>query len=113
MVGLRPEFLTISLALGILGAVLKYKTDKKKVPRGLIPLILFGVSFLICATWGYQLSDFQGGRRWVETLLIYGIVHGLVTAGISSWFWSAFHGAYKVMLEKFFSISKENTEVGK
>jgi hypothetical protein len=109
--GLRPEFITISLMLGLVGAVLKYKVAK--IPNRLIPLFLFGLSFTICAVWGYNLSHFTGGARWVEALMMYGFVHGLVTTGLSTWAWDAFYGAYKIILEKFLDKAKDKLEVGK
>jgi len=81
---IRPEFIVIALFINALGAILKYRTW---LANKMLPLILFAVAFIICAVWGWFTSSYVGGARWVDSLLIAGLIHGMVVTSIAVWGW--------------------------
>ncbi|MEA4865367.1 MAG: hypothetical protein VB088_08215 [Sphaerochaeta sp.] len=89
---IRPDFIVVSLLLLLLGMILKYRT---KLFNKLIPSVLFAVSFVICAIWGYFTSPYAGSARWVDSLLMAGIVHGGVATSIAVWGWDTMYGLFK------------------
>jgi hypothetical protein len=94
----RPDFLVIALFLNGLGGIIKYRAPK--IPNALIPVILLGTSFVMCAVWGYATSQFLGSARWVDSLLVCGVAHGTVMAGIAVLGWDAVFGLWKFGLRK-------------
>ncbi|MFA6843840.1 MAG: hypothetical protein WCR33_05535 [Bacilli bacterium] len=94
---IRTDFIVIALFLNAIGAILKYRTP---LDNRLIPSVLFAVSFLVCAIWGWFTSAYVGGTRWADSLLIAGLVHGTVATSIAVWGWDTFHGAFKHGLRK-------------
>ena len=92
---IRPDFIVVALFLNVLGAILKYRTP---ITNKLLPVVLFGVGFVICAIWGYGTSVYAGGARVMDTLLMCGIIHGTIVTAIACWGWDMLHGAYKVGL---------------
>lgn len=93
----RPEFIVIALFLNALGAVLKYRTP---FPTKLLPLVLLAIATTTCAVWGWFTSSFIGGARWVDTILMAGIVHGAVVASIAVFGWDAVFGLFKYGLSR-------------
>ena len=70
------------------------------MPNNLIPIILWAVSFVISAVWGYFTSGYMGGARWVDALVICGVAHGTVVTGIAVLGWDAVFGLWKNGLKK-------------
>lgn len=89
---IRTDFFVIAPFLNAIGAILKYRTW---IANKMLPLILFAVSFVICAVWGWFTSSYVGGARWVDSLLIAGLIHGMVVTSIAVWGWDTFYGAWK------------------
>ena len=94
---IRTDFIVIALFLNAIGAILKYRTP---LSNKLIPSVLFAISFVVCATWGWFTSVYAGGARWADSLLIAGLVHGMVVTSIATWGWDTFYGAFKHGLGK-------------
>lgn len=94
---IRTDFIVIALFLNAIGAILKYRTP---LSNKLIPSVLFAISFVVCATWGWFTSVYAGGARWADSLLIAGLVHGVVVTSIATWGWDTFYGAFKNGLGK-------------
>lgn len=88
----RSEFVTMTLFLVGLGAVLKYRTP---LDNRLIPVVLFGVAFLIGTCIGYSHSLAVGGARAIDAFIDGGLVNGGVATGIATFGWDAFFGLYK------------------
>lgn len=93
----RPEFIVIALFLNATGAILKYRTP---FPTKLLPLALASVAVTACAVWGWFTSNFIGGARWVDTILMAGIVHGVVVASIAVFGWDVIYGSFKYGLSR-------------
>lgn len=89
---MRPDFVTIALFLWVLGAILKYRTD---ITNNGIPLILFAVAFVVSSAWGWSTSEYVGGARVVDALVICGIVHGLIVTAIAAYGWDVVNGIKK------------------
>ncbi len=94
---IRTDFIVIALFISAIGAILKYRTT---LDNKLIPLVLFAIAFVVCAIWGWFTSVYAGGARWADSLLMSGLVHGLVVVSIAVWGWDAFYGVYKSGLNK-------------
>ncbi len=89
---LRPDFVTIALFLWILGVILKYRTE---ITNNLIPIVLFGVAFVISSVWGWATSELVGGARVVDALVICGLVHGVIVTAIAAYGWDIVNGVKK------------------
>lgn len=94
---IRPEFIVIALALNALGAILKYRSP---FPTKLLPLVLLAVALVICSVWGWFTSVYVGASRWVDSLLMAGVVHGGVVTSLAVFGWDAVYGVFKVGLRK-------------
>ncbi len=111
---IRPDFWVIPIFLNlVVGRMLKYLVGKKEedVAMGrtpeqrrlldniapLIPLILFVVAFVICSVWGYYTSVYTDpDARWMDALLMCGLLHGGFAASLASWGWDIEHGFSKL-----------------
>ena len=89
---IRSEFVTMTLFLVGLGAVLKYRTP---LDNRLIPVVLFGVAFAIGSCIGYSHSLAVGGARAIDAFVDGGVVNGGVATGIAVFGWDALFGLYK------------------
>lgn len=89
---IRPDFVTIALFLWILGAIIKYRTE---LANNTIPIVLFAVSFVLCTVWGYATSEYAGSVRWMDALLMCGLVHGLIVTAIAAYGWDVVNGIKK------------------
>lgn len=89
---IRPDFVTIALFLWILGAILKYRTN---LENGIIPIILFVVSFVLCTIWGYCTSEYIGNTRLVDAFIMCGLIHGAIVTAIAAYGWDVVNGIKK------------------
>lgn len=89
---IRPDFITIALFLWVLGAVLKYRTT---LTNNAIPLILLGVSVVLCSVWGFFTSAYLDGARWIDAILMCGIVHGVIVTAVATYGWDIVNGIKK------------------
>ena len=89
---IRSELAGWILILAAVGYVIKHKT---LVPNSWIPVILFGVAFLVASVWGYLTSLYAGAARWVDALVMCGLVQGLVITAIATYGWDVIHGFLK------------------
>ncbi len=89
---IRTDFVVLIPFLNVLGAILKYRTQ---INNKKLPVLLFIVAVVMCALWGYFISSLGGGARWMDALLMCGLVHGLIVTSIAVWGWDAFFGLYK------------------
>ena len=88
----RPEFVTLTLFLIGLGSVLKYRTP---LDNKLIPVVLFGVAFIIGSATAFAHSYYLGGVRWFDGLVTGGLVEGGTATAIAVFGWDLFFGLYK------------------
>ncbi len=90
---LRPDLVSLTLALVGLGAVIKYRTT---LANELIPAILIAVSFVICtATGWFHSSPGTGIVRFYDAFILGGLLDGLAVAAYAGLMWSFLHGLYK------------------
>lgn len=88
----RTELLGWSALLLGLGWVIKHRT---LIPNSWIPVILFGVGFLVSSVWGWVTSIYIGVARWMDALVMCGLVQGLIITSIATWGWDTVHGFLK------------------
>ncbi|MBN2860937.1 MAG: hypothetical protein JXK93_11785 [Sphaerochaetaceae bacterium] len=84
----RPEFVILVLSLNGLGLVLKYYTS---IANRMIPLVLFGIAFLIGTYTGYAGSS--GGL--FDAIVNGGLVNGGAATAIAAFGWDAIHGVFR------------------
>lgn len=94
---IRPAFIVIALFCNVVGAILKYRTP---LANKLLPIVLFAVAFVICAVWGWFTSIYAGGARWVDTLMICGLIHGVIVTSIATFGWDSVYGIYKTGISR-------------
>ncbi len=78
---IKPELLIVALVLYFMGIFLK---EAQAIKDKYIPLILGGISILICAVYVFASSDFknlQDGAMGIFTAL----TQGILTAGLSTY----------------------------
>ena len=75
---IRPELLCIVPVVYLIGMGLK----KSKLPDKWIPLILGGISILICALWVCATSDINNIRN-ITLAMFTSITQGILAAGAS------------------------------
>lgn len=107
---IRPDFWVIPVFLNlVVGRVLKYLVGNKDAGitakqrrlldniAPLIPLVLFFVAFGICTVWGWYTSVYTDpDARWMDALLMCGLLHGAVATSIAVWSWDIEHGIDKL-----------------
>ena len=94
---IRPNFVFIVPVLIGVGLFLKYILPK--LNNKLIPVILFGVGFVLASGFGYFNSQYLGGARIYDTFIIAGLSQGFVTTASAVATYSMVHGSKRVFNE--------------
>lgn len=77
----KPELIVVAVALYFLGMALK---QAKSVKDKYIPLILGGVSIVLCAIWVLATSEIGNGQQ-VAMAVFTAITQGILVAGLSTY----------------------------
>ena len=75
----KPELIVVAVALYFLGMALK---QAQSVKDKYIPLILGGVSIVLCAIWVLATSEIGNGQQ-VAMAVFTAITQGILVAGLS------------------------------
>jgi len=103
---IRTDFVFIVPILIGVGLILKYRTPQN---NKLIPLFLFAVAFPLASIWGFVSSQYLGGARWFDALIIAGVSQGFVCTASAVMIYGSFHGAKRVLRESK-NLLKEDSE---
>lgn len=77
----KPELIVVAVALYFLGMALK---QAQRVKDKYIPLILGGVSIVLCAIWVLATSEIGNGQQ-VAMAVFTAITQGILVAGLSTY----------------------------
>lgn len=77
----KPELIVVAVALYFLGMALK---QAQSVKDKYIPLILGGVSIVLCAIWVLATSEIGNGQQ-VAMAVFTAITQGILVAGLSTY----------------------------
>ena len=77
----KPELIVVAVALYFLGVALK---QAQSVKDKYIPLILGGVSIVLCAIWVLATSEIGNGQQ-VAMAVFTAITQGILVAGLSTY----------------------------
>lgn len=77
----KPELIVVAVALYFLGVALK---QAQSVKDKYIPLILGGVSIVLCAIWVLATSEIRNGQQ-VAMAIFTAITQGILVAGLSTY----------------------------
>lgn len=77
----KPELIVVAVALYFLGVALK---QAQSVKDKYIPLILGGVSIVLCAIWVLATSEIGNGQQ-VAMAVFTAITQGILIAGLSTY----------------------------
>ena len=77
----KPELIVVAVALYFLGVALK---QAQSVKDKYIPLILGGVSIVLCAIWVLATSEIGNGQQ-VALAVFTAITQGILVAGLSTY----------------------------
>lgn len=77
----KPELIVVAVALYFLGMALK---QAQSVKDKYIPLLLGGVSIVLCAIWVLATSEIGNGQQ-VATAVFTAITQGILVAGLSTY----------------------------
>lgn len=77
----KPELIVVAVALYFLGMALK---QAQSVKDKYIPLILGGVSIVLCAVWVLATSEIGNGQQ-VAMAVFTAITQGILVAGLSTY----------------------------
>lgn len=89
---INPDYAVFIPLLLLLGAILKHTTKK---PNDLIPIVLVVCSVLLCSTWGFFTSPYEGLARWFAAFFVSGIAQGVLVASTAITMHASVHGASK------------------
>ena len=77
----KPELIVVAVALYFLGMALK---QAQNVKDKYIPLLLGGVSIVLCAIWVLATSEIGNGQQ-VAMAVFTAITQGILVAGLSTY----------------------------
>lgn len=77
----KPELIVVAVALYFIGMALK---QAQSVKDKYIPLILGGVSIVLCAIWVLATSEIGNGQQ-VAMAVFTAITQGILVAGLSTY----------------------------
>ena len=77
----KPELIVVAVALYFLGMALK---QAQSVKDKYIPLLLGGVSIVLCAIWVLATSEIGNGQQ-VAMAVFTAITQGILVAGLSTY----------------------------
>lgn len=77
----KPELIVVAVALYFLGMALK---QAQSVKDKYIPLILGGVSIVLCAVWVFATSEIGNGQQ-VAMAVFTAVTQGILLAGLSTY----------------------------
>ena len=77
----KPELIIVAVALYFLGMALK---QAQNVKDKYIPLLLGGVSIVLCAIWVLATSEIRNGQQ-VAMAVFTAITQGILVAGLSTY----------------------------
>lgn len=77
----KPELIVVAVALYFLGMALK---QAQSVKDKYIPLLLGGVSIVLCAIWVFATSEIGNGQQ-VAMAVFTAITQGILVAGLSTY----------------------------
>ena len=77
----KPELIVVAVALYFIGMVLK---QAQSVKDKYIPLLLGGVSIVLCAIWVLATSEIGNGQQ-VAMAVFTAITQGILVAGLSTY----------------------------
>lgn len=77
----KPELIVVTVALYFLGMALK---QAQSVKDKYIPLLLGGVSIVLCAIWVLATSEIGNGQQ-VAMAVFTAITQGILVAGLSTY----------------------------
>lgn len=77
----KPELIVVAVALYFLGMALK---QAQSVKDKYIPLILGGVSIILCAIWVLATSEMGNGQQ-VAMAVFTAVTQGILLAGLSTY----------------------------
>ncbi len=77
----KPELIVVAVALYFLGVALK---QAQSVKDKYIPLLLGGVSIVLCAIWVLATSEIGNGQQ-VAMAVFTAITQGILVAGLSTY----------------------------
>lgn len=77
----KPELIIVAVVLYFLGIALK---QAEHVKDKNIPLILGGVSIILCATWVLATSEIRDAQQ-VAMAIFTAVTQGILTAGLSTY----------------------------
>lgn len=77
----KPELIVVAVALYFLGMALK---QAQSVKDKYIPLLLGGVSIVLCAIWIFATSEIGNGQQ-VAMAVFTAITQGILVAGLSTY----------------------------
>lgn len=77
----RPELIVVTVVLYFLGMWLK---NAQAVKDKYIPLILGGISIVLCAIWVLATCTFSGGQD-IAMAIFTAITQGILVAGLSTY----------------------------
>ncbi len=77
----KPELIVVAVALYFLGMALK---QAQSVKDKYIPLILGGVSIVLCAVWVLATSEIGNGQQ-VAMAVFTAVTQGILLAGLSTY----------------------------
>lgn len=78
---IKPELIVVAVALYFLGVALK---QSEHVKDKNIPLILGGVSIILCATWVLATSEIANAQQ-VAMATFTAVTQGILAAGLSTY----------------------------
>ena len=77
----KPELIVVAIVLYFLGMALK---QAQSVKDKYIPLLLGGVSIVLCAIWVLATSEIRNGQQ-VAMAVFTAITQGILVAGLSTY----------------------------
>jgi len=93
---IRPDFaFIVAILLGV-GTILKYRM---KLHNKLIPVVLFGVAFILASIWGCIASDQTGWKLLFDMFVVGGLSQGFATTASAVLLYGSFHGTKRVYSE--------------
>ena len=93
------------LVLNVLGYWLK----RNGLPKWCLPLPLLNalVSFVICAVFGWIVTDAEGAKAVVMAIVFYGLGNGLLISFVATYGYDVVHAFTKKKAAKLANIEKE------
>ena len=93
---IRPDFaFIVAILLGV-GILLKYRWP---LHNKLIPVVLFGVAFILASIWGCIASDQIGWELVFDMFIVGGLSQGFATTAAAVFLYSSVHGTKRVYNE--------------